>query len=351
MTYQCSRHLLLPPPIRETHTRTTTRTRGQPIDVLLATSDHFGHGVFAMVQRVLNQVHMARRLRLEPAVYLGERTFMEPQACEFGVNPYHFAPAGDNVWEYWFEQPGNYSLGVAHVRGRPVRTLQVTVVEGVAEWPIRSYGSLEARATSRVAAHSLLGAGGERLVRRAIREDAARTFAKWRARSKHILGVHLRGTDKVVRPKVPPEAYFPLIDAYLAAHPEALVFVATDDRSYMLRLGVRYGYADGEPGASGGGWSRDAKDGGTGKGRGRRGHIVFRSAGYLTAEWGGKADAVSVREQYLRGVRGARSSDGYTKGLQVQQRASPILMRDAHSCSTLVTPLPLPHNHVAMRAC
>lgn len=57
------------------------------VDVLLATSDHFGHGVFALVQRVLNQIHLGRSLGLEVAVFLGERTFMEPQACEYGVNP------------------------------------------------------------------------------------------------------------------------------------------------------------------------------------------------------------------------------------------------------------------------
>ena len=42
------------------------------------------------------------------------------QACEYGSNPYFFAPMGDNVWEYWFKQPAGYALGATHVRGRPV---------------------------------------------------------------------------------------------------------------------------------------------------------------------------------------------------------------------------------------
>ena len=74
ITYQCSRFLLLPPPQPRPYT-----ARAAGVNVLLATSDHFGHGLFAMVQRVLNQVHLARREGLEPAVFLGERTFMEPQ--------------------------------------------------------------------------------------------------------------------------------------------------------------------------------------------------------------------------------------------------------------------------------
>jgi hypothetical protein len=176
VSYQCSRRLLLPPP----PTASQRPGRDGVVDVLLATSDHFGHGVFAMVQRILNQIHLARRHRLEPAVFIGERTFMEPQACEYGTNPYHFAPAGDNVWEYWFEQPGNYSLGQTQVNGRRVRQLQVTTVETSAEFPVRSYGPLETRARSRAAAHALLGDGGERLVKQAIRDEASHTFARWR---------------------------------------------------------------------------------------------------------------------------------------------------------------------------
>ena len=38
----------------------------------------------------------------------------------------------------------------------------------------------------------------------------------------------MRGTDKVVQKKVPPEAYFPFIDAWIDAHPDALVFAASD---------------------------------------------------------------------------------------------------------------------------
>ena len=53
------------------------------VDVLLATSDHFGHGLFAMVQRVLNQIHLALEHGLEPAVFLGERTFM----CATSLGP------------------------------------------------------------------------------------------------------------------------------------------------------------------------------------------------------------------------------------------------------------------------
>lgn len=44
-----------------------------------------------------------------------------------------------------------------------------------------------------------------------------------------------------MRRRVPPEAYFPLIDAYLGAHPDALIFLATDDARYHARMQRRYG--------------------------------------------------------------------------------------------------------------
>ena len=317
ITYQCSRRLLvpqsgapssssssrllghatellrattLPPPARRRQTSSSSDPNGG-VDVLLATSDHFGHGVFALVQRVLNQIHYANSLDLVPAVFLGERTFMEPQACEYGPNPYHHTPSGDNVWEYWFTQPSNYSIGAATVNGVQVRSVQMTTVEASADAPVRAYGVDRVRRRSRHAANRMLGDGGSKLVKSWIREMADNTFAPWRARSDHIIGVHMRGTDKVMRPKVPPQAYYPFIDAYLKAHPDGLVFVATDDRRYANRLGGRYG------------WST------TGKGSDDNGgKLVGAGRGYADASWGGNADPA---------VRGHNGGGGMRKGVEV----------------------------------
>ena len=77
-----------------------------------------------------------------------------------------------------------------------------------------------------------------------------------------VIGVHLRGTDKFVAPKVPPERYYALIDAFLAHHGNArrpgrrlgnggsggsgggrrpLIFLATDDLNYQRSILERYG--------------------------------------------------------------------------------------------------------------
>jgi len=252
VTYQCSRVLLLPPPPERSSSLWPRRSppRGarasRTVDVLVSTSDHHGHGLFALVQRVLNQVVLAQKLGLEPYVFLGRHTFVEPQACEYGMQPYFDQERGDNVWEYFFRQPADYRPGATYVRNRRVASLQVTAVEITSRTsPLRVFGDTsvydEAKFRhSRQLAFRLLGRLGERLVRAEFVRHAKGIFARWRSRSEHILGVHARGSDKIVRRKVPPEAYFPLVDAYVEAHPDALVFLATEDRSYHERFAARY---------------------------------------------------------------------------------------------------------------
>ena len=43
---------------------------------------------------------------------------------------------------------------------------------------------------------------------------------------------------------MPPEAYFPFVDAYVQAYPDALILVATDENAYYERIARRYGQWD-----------------------------------------------------------------------------------------------------------
>jgi hypothetical protein len=91
-----------------------------------------------------------------------------------------------------------------------VRSLQVSAVDIVAiQGPVTGYGRTDtydwARlSSSRAIAHAELGELGANLVRPELRSRALEIFGAWRRRSRHILGVHMRGTDKVVRRKVRP---------------------------------------------------------------------------------------------------------------------------------------------------
>ena len=56
----------------------------------------------------------------------GAEVFAEASTCEHGAQPYHDAPEGDNVWEYFFLQPGSHRLRLDQL-GQPgiVRSVQV----------------------------------------------------------------------------------------------------------------------------------------------------------------------------------------------------------------------------------
>ena len=120
---QCSRHPLAPPSASTASAASATAraSRGGPsrggVDVLLAVSDNAGHGLFATVERVINQVLYARAKGLEPFVYVGELVFAEGTSCEHGPQPYFDPAQGDNLWEYFFEQPSVRGLRLADLGG------------------------------------------------------------------------------------------------------------------------------------------------------------------------------------------------------------------------------------------
>lgn len=105
--FQCSAMPLVPPSLerlgRVERLLHPSRAR---VDVLLAVSDHVGHGFFAIVERVANQVLYARASGLEPYVFVGELLFSDTAGCEHGFQAYHEAAAGDNVRALWMGDAG-----------------------------------------------------------------------------------------------------------------------------------------------------------------------------------------------------------------------------------------------------
>ena len=94
--------------------------------------------------------------------------------------------------------------------------------------------------------------------------------------------------------QVPPEAYFPFCDAWIEAHPDALLLIATDEASYYERAVSRYGL-----------WSQPR----LGSTRARRDpwSAVRRSGRIISASTG----------YHSRNVISDTSVDPYTKGLEV----------------------------------
>ena len=238
---QCSRRPLVPLDTRVDEALSSPHGDGGPaarppvVDVLLAVTDNAGHGLFAIVERVVNQVLFARAMGLEPYVFVGEHVFAEGRACEHGAVPYHAPPRGDNVWEYYFLQPGRFRPGLTHVDGARVRSVQVVNPEALYILALpgnhtQTYtGELAYDGTSRLkhraAAHTLLA--NATLVRPELRRRAESIFRPWRAASDHILGIHMRGTDKVVAKKVPPSHIHTHAHAHACAYAHAHAHAST----------------------------------------------------------------------------------------------------------------------------
>lgn len=223
------------------------------VSVLLVSSEHNNHGLFAQVERVLNQLLLAENLGLPAIVYLGRKVAAAPWTCDVGENQYFDAAHGPNVWEYFFEPVSSFSMGSPTFNGRPVRLLLASAADArrhaiaVNRDAVTSYFEFKRYDASLHEIRTRVRRLGARLVSRwvrvkpGIRATAFDLLSAWRQRSTHLLGVHLRGTDKVTHPKVPLPRFLTPIDAYLEAHPGALIVLATDDAKYHKALTDRYG--------------------------------------------------------------------------------------------------------------
>ena len=220
--------------------------------------NHANAGFFCQVQLVLHQCLLARRLGLEPVAHIGRDSLDGP-------NGYFCAATGTNVWEYFFEPIGGvrYADVWATLATDPgTQLMQATSQEvwRLHAWERASiftypYGcSKVAPGTSDEALERWYGemrARGAKAVSEFVRVkphitakvDAfvARHFAP------HMLGCHLRGTDKsdlgagALARILPPHEYFADVDAFLEEHPDGKVFVATDQRQFREQMVAQYG--------------------------------------------------------------------------------------------------------------
>ena len=228
---------------------------GPPVSILLIGSDHNNHGLFAQVERVLNQLHLADSLGLPPFVYLGRKVHAAPWSCDIGENQYFAGGAGRgaNVWEYYFDQVSSYTLGAPTLNGRPVRLL-LTSAEDARRHAIyrsrdavTSYFEFKRYNKDLHEIRTRVRRMGAKLVHQwvrvsaPIRAEAAAKLRTWRAQATHLLGVHLRGTDKVTHPKIPLQRFLAPIDAYVRAHPQAMILLCSDDANYHAEMRKRYG--------------------------------------------------------------------------------------------------------------
>ena len=162
-----------------------------------------------------------------------------------------YADADSDPWEAYFEPI--YGLRAADIRGGN-QTTELDCAAALAQHlPDTNgvYPRTMAQAASYRARNAALVSEWVR-IRHAVYHEAelewrrlVRARIGGRAPTPAVLGVHLRGTDKFITPKVGPERYLPLIDAFVRNHEQgprtALIYLATDDRAYQQAVVKRYG--------------------------------------------------------------------------------------------------------------
>lgn len=213
-------------------------------------------GLIAQVNGVIVQLQFARRLGLEPIIYLHERSNMFG-----GPNPYFDPEQGGNAWDYYFEPvgPSGRELDALVADGRVATLATASELERLFRWepesffmnPFGYYRSIENRADGayprewwqrqREHARTFFADGTIRFRKGIMTQVDAFQAANF---SDHTLGLQLRGSDKFdfgVGPnlsrKITPEEYFPYIRDYLEKHPDCeRIFVATDQRQWLKVL-------------------------------------------------------------------------------------------------------------------
>jgi hypothetical protein len=217
-------------------------------------------GLVAQLNGVVVQLQLARRLDLQPIVYLHGRSNMFG-----GPNPYFDPENGPNVWDYYYEPigPSMDELQQLIWSGQVYTLSAASDLVRLFRWEPRSwfmnpydyYRSVENYAdglypaewwnAQREKAREFLRDGTIRfkpIILEEVRQFTEKNF------SDETLGLQLRGSDKFdfgVGPnlsrKIEPEEYFPHIDRYLAEHPKcSRIFVATDQRQWLRTLEQAY---------------------------------------------------------------------------------------------------------------
>lgn len=207
-------------------------------------------GFAACLLTVLNYIRYCEREGLTPVVHIDDSCgtrFLDPEY-------------GDNVWEQYFEPVGAYSSA----------DLQRMLAEPACARIASELRRVDASLPSRIKTHSdsiftwTFGhwrmdmpddmaawfaeqrKKGHESVRRYVRirphilEKVDRFFNSY-MKGRHVLGVHLRGTDLHYAPPVSPAEYFESIERYLEDHPNAHIFLATDQIQYLELIKKRYG--------------------------------------------------------------------------------------------------------------
>ena len=216
--------------------------------VLRVTAKDCGAGFFALLLYALNQIIWAEDNGYAPHVFFGAH-------CRDGrLNRYYSAERGDNMWEYYF-MPASSARTTStsfQLSQKQLFGLHHLATASIQTYPHGVHRNLKVpRWRYDEGWHRRMRITANRVLTRYVRIRAeplkvARAFYEQHilARgSRSLLGLHLRGTDKMRNIGgriVPPSEYYPLIEFYLTKRPDALLLVATDSPAFLRTMEKRY---------------------------------------------------------------------------------------------------------------
>ncbi|UCC94821.1 MAG: O-fucosyltransferase family protein [Candidatus Omnitrophota bacterium] len=186
-------------------------------------------GFFSNFLAVLAKLRECEKAEATPVVFWGKYCY-DNKSCQ---NPYWEEKYGKNVWEYYFEPVSNYRLNDIE------NNLHADNMEFIETPKLFTRKSCE---SIRKTAHFYIKKYIK--IRLHIMEKVEKYY-DCHMKNHHVLGVHMRGTDRCMDEFVQqcsplPSAYIKQIDKYLKIHSKAIIFVATDSNVLLNAIRERY---------------------------------------------------------------------------------------------------------------
>mmetsp|Transcript_7618 Transcript_7618/g.11535 ORF Transcript_7618/g.11535 Transcript_7618/m.11535 type:complete len:426 (-) Transcript_7618:96-1373(-) len=216
------------------------------------------HGFFAQFLVVLNSIRYAERKRYIPYVFIGEET------DRHGKNPYFQESVGSNIWDYYFRPisplvPPDGEHAEVFVHDHHLSWEQDRKLHNSPEAIKAYYYGEEADGNGTIIKNKKRfqknlyddtfywrqRSLAHRVVKDFIRVknsvlEIADDFIEAKLSGGKVLGVHMRGTDKIASggggPIIPASTYAEYVQRFTKRHPRGWVFVATESQELLQNL-------------------------------------------------------------------------------------------------------------------
>lgn len=228
--------------------------------IFLITMNHSNAGFFTYLLFALNQLDYCKENNYFPVVYYGKDSTN-------GDNAYFDSKYGHNMWDYYFEPVSKYSydhiIKMLEDPDHEINKEDIIKLDNKALWYLHKYNPRSIYAypygiykyklsydkkwydKNRIRAHHLI----KKHIK--IKEHILNEIGKFyehHMKDKHVIGIHIRGTDKgsakataKTMKVIEPISYIKEIDKYSMNYPNSKIFVATDQEQYLELLKENYG--------------------------------------------------------------------------------------------------------------